>query len=239
MNKLDHIAEFKEILAGYDASEETKNVVQRVQFVALAAISSSGRNTMIRELIKTGKYHFIVSDTTRKPRVNDGVLEQDGREYWFKTEEQFLDGLKRGEYVEAAIIHNQQVSGVSVRELKDAEQRGQIAISDIDVQGVDRFVSFTNTCVPVFVLPPSYKEWRKRLEKRGHMTEEELKNRLESAAMELEAALSKDYYHFLVNNDLQDAIKGLNKIAHGKIDQKHEKHGREVAAEILAELRSL
>lgn len=238
MNKLQHIAEFKTLLRNYQTSAETKNALKRTNFVALAAISSAGRNTMIRELLKGDNYHFVVSDTTRKPRVNDGVIEQDGREYWFKTEEQFLDGLKKGEYVEAAIIHNQQVSGVSVRELIIASDKDQIAISDIDVQGVDRLYSYAKSCIPVFVLPPSYQEWRQRLEKRGKMTNKELANRLSSAKMELEHALSKDYYHFLVNNSLSEAIKGLDKIAHGKLDPKHEEHGRQVARQILHDLNT-
>ncbi len=238
MNKLDHIADFKNLLSDYQASDRSIKILNETKFVLLAAISSAGRNTMIRQLAQSNKYHFIVSDTTRKPRVNDGILEQDGREYWFKTEEQFLEGLRQGKYLEAAIIHNQQVSGVSIDELTRAKKEGKIAISDIDVQGVDALYAQSNSCIPVFVLPPSYAEWRQRLKNRGHMTDNELQNRLESAKKELRFALDKQYYHFLVNNSLDESTKGLDKIANGQIDSSHEQHGREVAQQILEELRT-
>lgn len=238
MNKLTNMAEFKSVLADYHVSDKAKAISKRTKFVLLTSVSSAGRNTIIRELTKTHRYHFVVSDTTRKPRVNDGVLEQDGREYWFKTEAEFLDGLRQGSYVEAAIIHNQQVSGVSVRELEKASNENKIAVSDIDVQGVDGLYRAVEGVVPVFVLPPNYKEWRKRLSNRGHMTKQELSNRLNSAKQELQEALEKDYYHFLVNDDLSEAVKGLEKIVAGDIDQKHEKHGKKIAQEILDDLKA-
>lgn len=238
MNKLEHIAEFQQVLANYQPSESAKKVISDTRFVVLTSVSSAGRNTMIRELMKQHKYHFVVSDTTRKPRVNDGILEQNGREYWFKSETDFLNGLKKGEYLEAAIIHNQQVSGVSIDELRKAQQEDSVAISDIDVQGVDRLYSFSKSVIPIFVIPPNYIEWRERMRKRGHMTEEELSNRLNSAKAELAEAVSKDYYHFIINDDLQQAIKGLDKIANGQIDPEHEKQGKQAAAAILADLEA-
>jgi len=84
-------------------------LLQQTKFVPLVAITSSGRNTLIRELLKTGEYHFIVSDTTRKPRTNDGVMEQSGVEYWFRDEDEVLQDVKDGKFLEAAVIHSQQV----------------------------------------------------------------------------------------------------------------------------------
>lgn len=238
MNRLERIDEFREVLDNYEISESAKTALKDNPFVLLTSVSSAGRNTMIRELIKGDKYHFVVSDTTRKPRVNDGVLEKDGKEYYFKTEDQVLKGLKKGQYLEAAIIHNQQVSGVSVRELTKAKSENKIAISDIDVQGVDRIQACSDSVIPIFVIPPSYVEWRERLRKRGEMSDRELKNRLDSAEQELKFALSKDYFHFLINNSLEVAIKGLDKIAHGTIDSEHEAEGRRAAEQILQELQS-
>jgi guanylate kinase len=238
MNRLERIKEFQTVLSNYQISDATRTAIRQTPFIALVSVSSAGRNTMIRRLVEGGKYHFVVSDTTRRPRVNDGVLEQTGREYWFKSEDEFLEGLKKGDYIEAAIIHNQQVSGVSVKELNKAKQDNLIAISDIDVQGVEKMQSISELIIPVFVIPPSYKEWQDRLRNRGEMSEGELQNRLSSAEEELSFALSKDYYHFLINNDLEHAIKGLDKIAHDEIDLKHEAEGRQAAEQILKELRS-
>src|SRR5579885_607634 len=113
MNRLEHLQEFKTVLANYRISPASQRILQQTNLVLLAAPTSAGRNTIIRELLKTGDYHYIVSDTTRQPRINDGIPEQNGVEYWFRSEADILKDLAAGQYVEAAIIHNQQVSGIS------------------------------------------------------------------------------------------------------------------------------
>lgn len=233
---LNHAEQFKNILKNYQMSEKSVEILNSTEFVMLSAISSSGRNTIIRELLKTDDFYFIVSDTTRAKRVNDGVMEQDGVEYWFRTEEEFLTDLENGKFVEAAIIHNQQVSGVSIRELDFARKNKKIAISDIEVQGVHNIMQHSKLAVPIFVLPPSYEEWMERWMKRGKITDAEYDNRIASAKQELTRALEEGYYHFLINDDLQEAVKGVTQIAKGMVSAKHDNRGREIAQSILAKL---
>src|SRR5947209_4084329 len=123
MNELVHKAEFHTLLADYKLSKASLLTLSQTKLVLLVAPTSSGRNTIIRELLKTGDYYFIVSDTTRKPRVNDGIPERDGVEYWFRSEEEVLEDIKQGKYLEAAVIHEQQVSGISIRELQKANEQ--------------------------------------------------------------------------------------------------------------------
>src|SRR6185436_4259117 len=103
MSVLSHHDEFQKILNSYRVSESGKKLLEETMLVLLLAPSSTGRNTIIKHLLKTGRYHYIISDTTREPRINDGVPERTGREYWFKTAEEFLTGIKQGEYLEAAL----------------------------------------------------------------------------------------------------------------------------------------
>src|SRR4051812_45219052 len=112
MNELKHKDDFEKVLAGCQLSDGAKQTLAQTKLLLLVGPSSSGRNTIINELVAEGGYHYIVSDTTRQPRVNNGVLEQDGREYWFRTEEDILADLQAGNFLEAAIIHDQQVSGI-------------------------------------------------------------------------------------------------------------------------------
>lgn len=233
MNTLKNADKFKEILKNYQMSAESIQILESTDFVMLSAISSSGRNTIIRELLKTDDFYFIVSDTTRKKRLNDGVMERNGVEYWFRSEDEMLDDLEQGKYIEAAVIHNQQVSGVSIRELSIANRNNKIAISDIDVQGVHTIMQHSSRAIPIFVLPPDYDEWMRRWQTRGTMTAQERANRTESARQELSKALSEDYYHFLINDDLSEAAKGIGQIAKGKVSAKHDVRGRKVAEDIL------
>ncbi len=64
-NKLRHLVEFKTALADYQISELSKQILAQTQLLLMVAPTASGRNTVIKELLKTGDYHFIVSDTTR------------------------------------------------------------------------------------------------------------------------------------------------------------------------------
>src|SRR5689334_7205560 len=104
MNKLKHLVEFQKVLEHYQVSDENKAILKQTRLVLLDGPTSSGRNTIIDELVKTGDYFHIVSDTTRQPRHKDGKpIEENGREYWFRSEDDVLAGLKNGDYMEAAI----------------------------------------------------------------------------------------------------------------------------------------
>src|SRR3954462_12143202 len=117
---LKYSQEFKDILQHYSVSDEAQELLKNLRLVLLLAPSSTGRNTIIQHLLETGRYYHLISDTTRPPRTNGGVLEQNGEIYWFKTEEQMLEGLRNKQYVEADLIHGQQISGISLQELKKA-----------------------------------------------------------------------------------------------------------------------
>ena len=236
MNTLKYVDQFKTILKNYQMSKQSVDILNNSKFVMLSAISSSGRNTIIRELLKSDDFYFIVSDTTRAKRMNDGVMEQDGVEYWFRSEEEFLSDLENGKYIEAAIIHNQQVSGVSIRELSIAQEKSKKAVTDIDVQGVHNIMQHSSVAVPIFVIPPSYEAWMERWMKRGEMTDKEYDNRITSAKQELSMALNEDYYHFLINDNLSEAVKGVRQIAEGIVSDKHDQRGRKIAEGILQRL---
>lgn len=139
--------------------------------------------------------------------------EQDGVEYWFKTEDQMLKNLHDGKMLEAAIIHNQQVSGISIRELKKAQNDHKIAMTDIEVVGTENIVRAKPDTLCLFIIPPTFDDWLHRLHHRGHMEPDELRRRLESAAKEFEIALSKDYYWVVVNDKLDEAVGYIERLA--------------------------
>lgn len=237
MITLKHLDEFKKVLSDYRMSDEAKRALTKNPLVILTGITGGGRNTIIAELVKTGNYHFVVSDTTRPPRQNNGVLEQDGGPYWFRTEEEVLDDVRAGAYVAPAIIHSQQVSGMSNREIVAAHTKGLTAISEIEAQGTDETLrQAPGTLIPIFVLPPSYQEWMRRWATRGSMSDDEKQNRLASARSELTMALNTNYYHFHINDDLAKAVSGVQKIVAGQIDPEHEVAGRKLAQEILQKI---
>src|SRR5687768_16147074 len=99
---LKHRQKFKQVLANYQISERARRALEGLDLVLMVAPTSTGRNTIINKLLETGGYYFIVSDTTRPPQVRDGKLEEDGLNYFFRSEEDILEDLEAGEFLEAA-----------------------------------------------------------------------------------------------------------------------------------------
>jgi guanylate kinase len=237
-NKLVHLDEFRKLLANYRISEEGTQVLQRTKLALLVAPTATGRNTIIRELMKTGEYHFIVSDTTRQPRVNDGIPEQDGREYWFRDEEEVLADLYAGKFLEAAIIHNQQVSGVSIRELEKARDEGKIATTDIEINGVHNIMQAKPDTAAIFVLPPNFTAWMARIDGRGDMDALEKRRRLESAVQEFKAALENDYFKFVINGTVEHAVQHIHDLAYGDINAPEQAEAHKLAEQLLHDTQS-
>jgi len=214
MNQLVRSNEFREVLDSYKLSAEAKATLDEIRLALLVGPSSSGKNTLINKLVKTGGYHSIVSDTTRKPRLNNGVLEENGREYWFRSEDAVLADLKAGAFLEAAIIHGQQVSGTSIRELQSARDDHKIAINEIEVVGADHVHQLVPSAQCLFILPPSFDDLITRMNARSKLPADETRRRLVSAAMEVGMALSKDYYTFVVNDDIAHTVTRVDRILH-------------------------
>lgn len=237
MNQLTHIAEFRGVLADYRPSEAARALLRDLRLLLFVAPSATGRNTIIRELLKAGNYRFIVSDTTRHPRVNNGIPEQSGREYWFRSEEEMLAELRDNELIEAAIIHNQQVSGISVRELAAAQKDSKIAIKDVDVIGAANIHHIKPDATVIFMVPPSFDMWMERLHSRGYMATDELERRIESAERELSTALAADYYRFVFNDTLEGTTAEINRLVlEGRYDPFKERFARDTAERLYQEV---
>lgn len=238
-NSLTRIDEFREVLADYHLSDDARRALADIQLALLVGPSSSGRNTIINHLAHTGEYHSVVSDTTRKPRKNNGVLEQDGREYWFRSEDEILEDLRAGRFLEAAIIHGQQVSGISIRELQMAANEHRIAINEIEVKGADSIRAINPRTQFIFVLPPSFDEWMARMSQRGELPADEKKRRLVSAAFEIATALDRDYYTFIVNDTFVHAAARIDNAIRGDGSQVDDQDAaKALARELLQDTES-
>ncbi len=235
---LKHKAEFKQILTQYRPSKEAIDVLNKTKTLFLVGPTGSGRNTLIDELVKAGGYYYVLSDTTRPPRMKEGRLERNGESYWHITEEKFLEGLRQGRYLEAAIIHGQQVSGSNSDEYLKAYNSGSVATTDIEgIHGPPVFHEYSPSALFVFMVPPSFDEWMVRLNRRGKMATAELVTRLESADKEITAALTRSYYHFMVSRDVPHNVKAAMYIVESGKAIDDEIEARERAETLLGDIR--
>lgn len=234
------MAEFRSVLDGYKLSDASLDTLLTTKLALLVGPTACGRNTIISKLVESGHYYHIVADTTRMIRTKDGQpIEKNGREYWFRSEEAVLANLKQGAYMEAAIIHNQQVSGCNMRELEAAKTADKIAIKDMEPNGTHFVHGMKQDAVIIFVLPPNFDEWMHRLHSRSELPEDEIRRRLESSDAEIEVALHREYYKFVINDKLEDAIAAVDAIAReGSVDTDRQQAGRELAQQLHRDIKA-
>jgi guanylate kinase len=231
-------ADFESILSSYRISEHAHQVLRETKLVLLVGLAGGGRNTLINKLVHTGKYHFLVSDTTRPPKLRDGKMEENGVQYFFRSEEDILADLKAGEFVEAEVIHGQQVSGISVRELVKANKAGKIVINEVEIGGAQNVLKLKPDTVVIFVLPPDFDTWQHRFLSRETISDTEYKNRLITAERNIEVGLSSPNFSFVINDNLEEASEVIDNIARsGRDNKEHDSLARKVARDILGKLK--
>lgn len=236
--ELTHKADFQKILSDYRPSEASKEILANIPFAIMLGISGAGRNTIINHLVNSGDYHFVVSDTTRPPKVRDGRLEQNGVQYNFRSEEEVLEGLKNGDYIEAELIHDQQVSGISVRELQKAIASNKVPVNEVEIGGTRAIRAVKPDTCFFFIVPPTYSEWMYRLKGREVMSDLELKNRLHTALNILQDGLSDNNFHFVVNDSSYASAQYIDRVVRqGNKDDLMEQQARQTAENILQELK--
>lgn len=191
-------------------------LVRHTKIVLLVGISGAGKDTIKKQLLMQSDFRDIVSHTTRLPRSNNAVTEINGTDYHFIGADQASAMIDGREFIEVKAVHST-IYGTSVRELQQAKDADKIAITDIDVQGVDEYKQLSRDIIAIFILPPSYDEWRQRLMKRyadQSAFEVEWPKRKESAVKELRRALEVPYYHFIINDELDHTVLVASEIAH-------------------------
>jgi guanylate kinase len=169
----------------------------------VSAPSGSGKSTLVNKLLRTlPDLDFSISYTTRAPRGS----EQNGKQYYFVTREQFEQMIRAGEFLEHADVFGNYY-GTASRFLKEAESKGHDLLLDIDVQGAALIKPKLSRAVSIFVLPPDRKTLEQRLRKRGEDDPRVIQHRLYGARREIENYSKYDY--ILINDDLEKAIENL------------------------------
>lgn len=200
-------------ISDYRPGAEIKELIKNTRILFLVGPTGAGKDSVKDELLKTGRFHHIVSHTTRSPRINHGVPEQDGREYHFITEAAALKMLNDKEFIEAK-IYSGNLYGTSISEIQAANKEGKIAMTDLEVQGVAEYKKFDPGVMAIFLLPPSFQIWQERLQRRyGDVVDAaNYRLRLETALDELEQLLHSNRYVPIVNDDLSKTIKRIEEV---------------------------
>jgi guanylate kinase len=223
-------------LSVYQPATATAKLIKQTPILMLVGPTGAGKDSLKDKLLESGGYHHIISHTTRPPRINHGVIEQDGREYHFidkATAEKMLDdqGL-----VEAK-IYSGNLYGTSIAEIQAARDEGKIAMTDIEVQGVAEYKALDPGVMAVFLLPPDFQTWQKRLRKRyGDVVDaEDSRRRLQTALEEIEQLLNTNYYTALINDDLNATFAQVQSITASKTHAARDDSAARAVARQLAQ----
>jgi guanylate kinase len=178
-----------------------------VNVFIISAPSGSGKSTLVSIIRRTvPNLEFSISYTTRKPRGS----EQNGREYFFISREEFRQMIREDQFLEYAVVFETDYYGTACRFLDQAKHHGKDLLLDIDVQGAAQVKKKVPEAVSIFILPPNRSELEQRLRSRGQDSEEKIQRRLEEARREIENYDKYDY--ILVNDHLDESVKALEAI---------------------------
>ena len=178
----------------------------RGSLIILSGPSGAGKGTIHNELLKTEKnLTYSVSMTTRKPREG----EQEGVDYYFVDEETFKKEIKKGSFLEYALVHGNYY-GTLKKEVEKKLNDGFDVILEIDIQGALKIKEENLDAIFIFVMPPSMRELRDRLVKRGTETKEKIIERFKNAYKEINE-ISK-YNYVVINDEVEKATEKIQAI---------------------------
>ncbi len=174
--------------------------------IVVSGFAGSGKGTIMKEIIaQYDNYALSISATTRQPRGT----EVDGKEYFFKTTEEFEKMIAQGELIEYAnYVGN--YYGTPKTYVEEQLASGKDVILEIEIQGALKVKEQFPDTLLLFVTPPSAAILKDRLVGRGTETSEVIEQRMRRAVEEAEGISSYDY--ILVNDDLQTCVTQMHHI---------------------------
>jgi guanylate kinase len=172
----------------------------------ISAPSGAGKTTLCKEVIDIfpGVRHSV-SYTTRQARPG----EVDGRDYFFVSSDKFRSMVEAGEFAEWAEVHGN-FYGTANSTLEEYRLNNVDIILDIDCQGAHQLKQRFAGGVFIFILPPSFHELRRRLDRRNSDTDAVIERRIINAAAEIKE--SRWYDYIIVNDDFSQALGELKSV---------------------------
>ena len=174
--------------------------------VILSSPSGAGKTTIAKKIQqKYQTFKISVSHTTRKPRPN----EIDGVDYYFITHEKFKKLISEDKFYEYAKIFDNYY-GTSKETVDQMIKKNDI-IFDIDWQGTQQLSKFKNLkLIKIYLIPPNKNELKQRLIKRNQDSPQEVERRFK--AYDNDIRHWKDYDHIIINDNLENCYKQIEKI---------------------------
>ena len=179
------------------------------KIIIFSAPSGAGKTTIVKHLLQVNpNLAFSISACTRDKR---GRTEENGKDYYFITPEEFKQKIENDEFVEWEEVYEGAFYGTLKSEIERIWKSGKHVILDVDVKGglsIKHF--YKNRALAVFVKPPSIDELAKRLQARNTDSASSISSRVFKAEFELK--FENQFDKVIVNDNLEEACAKAEKL---------------------------
>ncbi len=182
------------------------NTKKQGNLIVISGPSGTGKDTVVNKLVSDKKDIWVsVSCTTRSPRGN----EKDGVEYFFLKKEDFEKKINNNEFLEYAMF-NDNYYGTLKSKIDEKLDAGIDVILVIEVQGALQINNLVKEAIFIFIMPPSMRELKNRLEGRKTESKDKVLERFKTAYKEINEIST--YNYVVVNDDVDLAVKKVDSI---------------------------
>ena len=197
--------------------------------IVISGFSGVGKGTVVKRLVQDYGYSLSISATTRAPREGD----VDGREYYFKTKEDFMNLIDYNGFIEWA-VYVENYYGTPRAFVEKELAAGHNVILEIEVQGAMNIKEQYPDAILIFLTAPSAAELRNRLVGRGTEEAAVIEKRMQRAVEE--SANMESYEYIVVNDDLDQCVKDVNSVivARGCMIEENKEFMKQMKAELKA-----
>ena len=177
------------------------------QLIVISAPSGAGKDTVVKELMKTyGENKWVsVSATSREARPG----EKEGVDYFYLTKEEFEKNIEEGFFLEYTNYAGNYY-GTPKKYIKEKLDQGIDVILIIEIEGAMNVKKLVPEALFIFIMPPSIKELVRRLKTRGTESNEKILKRFHSTYKEINEVTK--YNYVVVNDKVKDAVEKVNSI---------------------------
>lgn len=213
-------SELQQLVDSYKPNDQVLNMMRQINLLATVGPSASGKTTIMKELVSSlPNIDFVLDETSRKARSN----ETPGIDFLFRTKQDIIDDLKKGELVQVAIGPN----GDLYCTRPSSYHIGKVSVVALVPAAIREFRKLPiGSFRAAFIVPASYDLWQEWLAAQattGLWTPEQKLGRLREARESFEFALADPEMKFILNDELVDAAARLAQVANGQEPADQEK----------------
>lgn len=175
--------------------------------IVVSGPSGTGKDSICSKVASDLKnIEISISITSRAPRAG----EKEGVNYYYISKEEFEERIKNDEFLEYAIVHNNQYYGTPKKEIEEKLNKGISIVLVIDIQGALKVKELVPDAIFIFIMPPSMEALKERLIARNTESKDKVLERFKRAYQEINEF--KKYNYVIVNDDLNESVETMKAI---------------------------